>query len=125
MGRKWRSLNLFKNMDYIIDATNKKLGRLASEIAVILQGKKKPDYHPRLAGEDRVIVKNIDKIIFTGKKLEQKVYYRHTGPLGHLKEKKLKDIFSKNPAFVLRHAVRLMLPKNRLLKKRMKRLIIE
>ncbi len=111
--------------DYIIDAKNRKLGRLASEIALILQGKKNPRYQPRLNGEDRVIVKNVMGLVFTGKKLEQKKYYRHTGPLGHLKEKKLKEVFLKNPAWVLRHAVRLMLPKNRLLRSRMKRLIIE
>lgn len=112
-------------MDHIIDAKNKKLGRLASGIAVILQGKGKPSYEPRLEGEDRVIVKNIDEIVLTGKKTKQKIYYKHTGPLGHLKARKYEDVFSKNPAWILRHAVRLMLPKNRLLAKRIKRLIIE
>jgi large subunit ribosomal protein L13 len=112
-------------MDYVIDAKNKKLGRLASEIATILQGKRAADYDRRLEGKDRVIVKNVDQITLSGKKFIQKVYYRHTGPLGHLKEIKYRDIFKKNPAFVLRHAVRLMLPKNRLQKRRMKRLIIE
>jgi len=112
-------------MDYIIDAKNKRLGRLASEIAVILQGKKSPSYEPRLEGEDRVIVKNVDKIVLTGRKTKQKKYYRHSGPLGHLKIRKYEDVFKKNPAWVLRHAVRLMLPKNRLQAKRMKRLIIE
>lgn len=112
-------------MDYTIDAKNKRLGRLATEIAVILQGKKNPGYEPRLEGEDRVIVKNVDKIVLTGRKIKQKVYYKHTGPLGHLKVRKFEDVFSKKPAWVLRHAVRLMLPKNRLSAKRMRRLIID
>lgn len=111
--------------DHIIDAKNKKLGRLASEIAIILQGKKHAVYEPRLAGADRVIVKNIKAITLSGKKSAQKVYYSHTSQIGHLKEKKYKDIFEKKPAWVLRHAVNLMLPKNRLRVKRMKRLIIE
>lgn len=112
-------------MEYIIDAKNKRLGRLASEIAAILQGKKNPSYEPRLEGNDRVVVKNVSQMILSGRKIKQKVYYRHTGPLGHLKIKKYEDIFKKRPAWVLRHAVRLMLPKNRLAAKRLKRLIIE
>jgi large subunit ribosomal protein L13 len=112
-------------MDYIIDAKNKKLGRLASEIARILQGKHKADYDPRIGGSDRVIVKNVKEIVLTGKKVKTKVYYRHTGPLGHLKERKFEDVFNKKPDWVLRHAVRLMLPKNKLASKMLKRLIIE
>lgn len=111
--------------DCVIDAKDKKLGRLASEIAVILQGKKKAVYEPRLAGQERVIVKNVGKIILTGRKAKQKVYYRHTGPLGHLKIKKYEKVFAGRPAWVLRHAVRLMLPANRLRNIRLKRLIIE
>ncbi len=112
-------------MDNIIDAKNKSLGRVASEIAVILQGKHRASYNPRLAGDDRVIVKNISQVSLSGKKTLQKVYYKHTGPLGHLKERKFSDVFEKDPAWVLRHAVNLMLPKNRLRAKRMKRLVIE
>jgi large subunit ribosomal protein L13 len=112
-------------MKYTIDAKGKKLGRLASEIAVILQGKKNPGYEPRLEGEDTVVVKNIKDMVVTGRKADQKIYYRHTGPLGHLKKRKYAEVFEKKPAWVLENAVRLMLPKNRLLKKRMKRLIIE
>ncbi|MAF79476.1 50S ribosomal protein L13 [bacterium] len=111
--------------EHTIDAKGKRLGRLASEIAIILQGKKSPHYERRLAGSDKVIVKNIEKIEITGKKFEDKLYYKHTGPLGHLKEKTYKQKFEKKPAWVLEHAVRLMLPKNRLQKPRMKRLIIE
>ncbi len=112
-------------MDYTIDAKGKRLGRLASEIAVILQGKKDPSYEPRLAGSGRVVVKNAGKMQFTGKKLEQKTYYKHTGPLGHLKERTLGEKFEKDPAWVLRNAVRLMLPKNRLQKLRLNRLVVE
>ncbi len=112
-------------MNYNFDATNKPLGRLASEIALILQGKKKASYQPNQIGEDRVIVKNIKAVKLTGRKAEQKIYYRHSGPLGHLKEKTFENVFEKKPGFVLRHAVRLMLPKNRLAAKRLKRLVIE
>jgi large subunit ribosomal protein L13 len=112
-------------MDYIIDAKNKSLGRVASEAAVILQGKKHAKYEPRLLGDDRVIVDNIKSIVLTGRKTSQKIYYKHTGPLGHLKERKFADVFERNPGWVLRHAVNLMLPKNRLRAKRIKKLIIK
>ena len=111
--------------EHVIDAKGKKLGRLASEIAVILQGKKNVSYEPRLAGSDRVVVKNAGRIEVTGKKMEQKKYYKHAGPLGHLKERILGEKFEKDPAWVLRNAVRLMLPKNRLQKPRLNRLVIE
>ena len=113
-------------MDYRIDATNKNLGRLASEIAIILQGKKNPNYEPRLAGEDKVIIKNVDKITLTGKKETDKVYYHHTGYMGHLKEETYPEVVAKKgKEEVLRRAVMQMLPKNRLQNQRMKRLIIE
>lgn len=112
-------------MTYTIDAKNKILGRLASEIAVILQGKKGSDYEPRLAGEDKVVVKNISKIRVTGNKLKQKKYYRHSRRPGYLKEKVMGDVMKEDPAWVLKNAVRLMLPKNKLQKERLKRLIIE
>lgn len=112
-------------MDHVIDAKNRKLGRLASEVASILQGKTTPAYNPRLEGEGQVVVKNASQIELTGKKAEQKVYYKHTGPLGHLKERKFQDVFTKNPAWVIRRAIMMMLPKNKLQAKRMKRLVIE
>ncbi len=112
-------------MEHTIDAKGKRLGRLASEIAVILQGKKYPNYERRTAGKDKVTVKNIKFIQISGKKYEEKDYHRHSGPLGHLKTETYKQKFTKNPAWVLEHAVRLMLPKNRLQKPRLKRLIIE
>jgi len=112
-------------MDHIIDVKNKRLGRVATEIAGILQGKHRVDYEPKKSGDDRVIVKNAAKLGVSGRKAAQKVYYKHTGPLGHLKETKYADAFEKDPAWVLRHAVNLMLPKNKLRAKRMRRLIIE
>jgi len=101
-------------MDYTIDATGKKLGRLASEVAVILQDK-----------DGKVIVKNINKLDFDKKKLKTKIYKHHTGYIGHLKERSLKEMYAKDPAWVFRHAVRGMLPKNKLLSKRLKKLVIE
>lgn len=112
-------------MEYRIDAKNKKLGRLASEIAAILQGKKSVYYDPRLAGGDQVIVENVEALAVSGKKMEEKRYYRHTGYMGHLKSKTLDQVFQKDPAKVLRRAVTRMLPKNFLKDKRIKRLIIK
>lgn len=112
-------------MTHEIDAKGKKLGRLASEIAGILQGKHHASYEPRNEGDDRIVVKNVKALAITQKKLTQKSYYHHTGPLGHLKVRRMKDVFEKNPAWVLRHAVRLMLPKNKLAARRLKRLIVE
>lgn len=111
--------------DYIIDAKQKRLGRIASEAAGVLQGKNSPAYHPRLEGEGRVVIKNAASVELTGKKAEQKRYYKHTGPLGHLKERKYKDVLAKNPAWIIRRSVMMMLPKNKLQARRMKRLVIE
>lgn len=111
--------------DYIIDAENKRFGRVITEIAHILQGKKNPDYEPRLVGSDRVILKNYKKITISGNKAEQKIYYRHTGYVGHLKATKFKDAFAKSPEKVIREAVRRMLPKNFIAAKRLKNLIFE
>lgn len=111
-------------MEYTIDAKHKAVGRLASEIARILQGKHRATYNPRLPGTDSVRVTNIRELRFTQKQLTQKTYYRHAGQLGHLKENKLKDVFAKKPDWVLRNAVRLMLPKNRLRAVRLRRLIV-
>ncbi len=112
-------------MNYRIDAKNKKLGRVASEIATILQGKKTVYYNPRLSGSDQVMVENVKDMAFSGNKLEKKKIYRHTGYMGHLKFKILKESFAKNPSLILRQAVARMLPKNFLRDKRMLRLIIK
>lgn len=110
---------------HIIDATNKVLGRLAAEIAILLRGKHKKNFDPSKDMGDFVIVKNIEKIKITGKKIEKKKYYRHSGYLGGLKELPLKKLLKENPAEVLRKAVYGMLPKNRLRKKIIKRLKFE
>ena len=109
---------------HTIDATNKVLGRLATEIAVLLRGKDKPDFAPNKDMGDFVTVKNFSKIKITGKKFEQKIYYRHTGYLGGLKGVPLKKLFEKDPAEVLKKAVFGMLPKNKLRAKQIKRLRI-
>lgn len=109
----------------VIDVKNKSLGRAAGEIAAILQGKHKASYEPRKIGGDRVVVKNISRLKFTGRKLDNKIYYRHTGYMGHLKSKTLKEAFTKSPEWVLKHAIKGMLPKNSLLTKRLRLLVIE
>jgi large subunit ribosomal protein L13 len=108
-----------------IDATGRPLGRLASEIAMILRGKNKATFDPAKDEGDFVEVTNCSKIKFTGKKLEQKEYKWHTTHPGGLKTKKVKDVFSKNPGEVLRHAVFGMLPKNKLRDQMIKRLIVK
>ncbi|OGY98333.1 MAG: 50S ribosomal protein L13 [Candidatus Liptonbacteria bacterium RIFCSPHIGHO2_01_FULL_57_28] len=109
--------------DYTIDAKGKRLGRLATEIAGILQGKKNANYAPNKAGDDRVLVKNVDKIVWTGQKGDQRVYYRHTGYMGHVKEQTLAERKAKDPKKMLRETVRHMLPKNFLNTPRMKNMV--
>lgn len=105
-----------------IDATNKILGRLASEIAVILRGKNKADFQPHLDQGDAVEVINTDKMKVTGKKMDKKIYYKHSGYIGHLKKTPLKVLFQKDSREVLKKAVYGMLPKNKLRAKMIKRL---
>jgi large subunit ribosomal protein L13 len=114
-----------KRETHTIDATGKVLGRLASQIAILLMGKQKPNYDPSKDMGDFVVVKNVEKIKITGGKMEKKKYYRHTKYLGGLKEIPLKKVFEKNPKEVLKRAVYGMLPKNRLRKKIIERLKIE
>jgi large subunit ribosomal protein L13 len=100
---------------YVIDAEGKVLGRLASEIAQILRGKHKPTYTPHLACGDYVIVVNADKIAVTGRRLDQKVYYRHTQYPGGLRQTTLRQVLEgKYPERALIHAVRGMVMHNRL-----------
>ncbi len=110
---------------YTIDATNRPLGRMATRIAILLRGKDKPDFAPNKDIGGVVIVKNIKEVKLTGKKLENKIYYHHSGYLGGIKEKPLKTLFEENPAEVLRKAVYGMLPKNKLRAKIIKRLQIK
>lgn len=99
---------------YVVDATDKTLGRLASEIAKVLRGKNKPIYTPHVDTGDYVIVINAEKIKVTGKKLDQKVYSHHTGYIGGLKQITLKRMLETKPEEVVAHAVKGMLPKNTL-----------
>ncbi len=96
---------------YVVDATNMTLGRMASEIAKVLRGKNKPIFTPHLDTGDYVIVVNAEKIKVTGKKMDQKIYYRHSGYVGGMKETKLKDKLAKKPEEVIELAVKGMLPK--------------
>ena len=107
---------------HTIDAEGKAPGRLATEIAQLLIGKHKPDYMPNLDMGDHVQVTNAAKMTFTGKKLDHKTYYRHSGYAGGLKETPMQKVWEKNPAEVLERAVSRMLPKNKLRNERMKRL---
>jgi large subunit ribosomal protein L13 len=96
----------------LIDAEGKTLGRLASEIAVLLMGKHRPIYVPNLNTGDFVIVTNANKIRVTGKKLKQKRYFNHSGYHGGIRERTLADLLEKWPTEAVRHAVKGMLPKN-------------
>ena len=99
---------------YVIDAEGVTLGRLASEVASILRGKNKPQYAPNVDMGDYVIIVNAEKIAVTGKKLEQKMYRRHSGWVGGLKETRLDKMLATHPERVIEHAVKGMLPKNAL-----------
>lgn len=99
---------------YVVDAENKVLGRLASEIANRLRGKHKPTFCDFIDNGDFVIVTNAAKIKLTGNKWDDKMYYRHTGYMGGLKETSAKDLMAKHPTDLLIHAVKGMLPKNKL-----------
>lgn len=105
-----------------LDAADQPVGRLASKIAMILQGKTKATYRPHEDMGDFVEVRNASKVKLTGKKISQKVYYHYSGYPGGMKTKKLQEVMAKNPAEALIRAVRNMLPKNRLQKPRLKRL---
>lgn len=102
---------------YVIDAKNVPLGRLATQVADILSGKNKPTYTPHVDSGDHVIVLNSDFVVLTGKKLEQKKLYRHSGYVGGLKEIGYKFIMKNNSPLAVEKAVKGMLPKNKLGKK--------
>lgn len=105
-----------------IDACGRIAGRLASEVAILLMGKHKVSYQPHIDGGDFVEVANVDKLKFSGDKLEQKIYYRTSGYPGGIKETPLKKIFKEKPDELFIKIVRNMLPKNRLRKEMLKRL---
>lgn len=107
---------------YVLDAEGKVLGRLASKVATYLRGKTKPVFTPNMDTGDFVIVINADKIRFTGKKLEEKVYYHHTGYPGGLKAQTAKERLNRSPESLIMDAVKGMLPKNRLGRAMLKKL---
>lgn len=109
---------------YVVDATDKILGRLASEIATRLRGKHKPNYSTFMDVGDFVIVVNADKVRLTGKKWDDKIYYRHTGYIGGIKEISAKELVEKKPNELVMKAVRGMLPKNTLGRAQLKKLKI-
>ena len=99
---------------YIIDAANKPLGRVATEAAKLLRGKHKPTYTPNMDAGDHVIILNASEAIFTGKKLDQKIYRHHTGYIGNMKETSARNMMQNNPEKAMMLAIKGMLPKNRL-----------
>ena len=107
---------------YVVDAEGCTLGRLASEVAKVLRGKNKPEYTPHIDTGDYVIVVNAEKVVLTGKKLDQKMYRYHTGYVGGLKEITYREMMAKKPEEVVAHAVSGMLCKNKLRSRMMTRL---
>jgi large subunit ribosomal protein L13 len=114
-----------KRKTQVIDATNQAPGRLATKIATFLLGKHKVSFTPHLDGGDKVEVLNVEKVVFTGKKIDQKDYKHHSMHPGGLKVIPAKKIKAENPAEIIRHAVAKMLPKNKHRDNRMKRLIFK
>ena len=99
---------------YVVDAADQRLGRLATEIAMVLRGKKKPTYTPHMDTGDFVIVVNADKVVVTGKKCEQKLYRRHSGRPGGMKVETFDQLQARIPERIIEKAVKGMLPKNAL-----------
>ncbi|NLG37354.1 MAG: 50S ribosomal protein L13 [Clostridiales bacterium] len=112
ISRKW----------YIVDAAGKPLGRVATQVATVLRGKHKPEYTPHVDTGDHVIVINCDKVVLTGRKLDQKFYYHHSGYPGGLRKTSYRDMMARKPLFIMRKAVQGMLPKNRLGRQMIKKL---
>ncbi|MBQ8074233.1 MAG: 50S ribosomal protein L13 [Clostridia bacterium] len=109
---------------YVVDAEGMVLGRLASQVANILRGKNKPIYTPNVDTGDFVIIINADKVVLTGKKLDQKIFYHHSGYAGGLKETKYRKLMAEKPEVAVRHAVVGMLPKGPLGRQMAKKLKI-
>jgi len=118
MGKSW-------NREwYVVDADGRRLGRMASEIAVILQGKHKPIYTPHVDTGDYVIVVNAEKIDLTGQKWDKKLFQRHSGYIGGLKELSYRRLIERRPTLPVREAVRRMLPKSKLGRRMLRKLKI-
>ena len=109
---------------YVVDAENQVLGRLATQIAVRLRGKHKPIYTPHADTGDFIVVVNAKKITMTGSKLDKKMYYRHSGYVGGLKQISARKLLEKKPEEIIRYAVKRMLPKNSLGRRQLKKLKI-
>ena len=109
---------------YVVDATNMTLGRLASEVAKVLRGKNKPIFTPFLDMGDYVIIVNADKVKVTGRKLDQKIYYHHSGYVGGLKQTTLREMMARKPERVVELAVKGMLPKGPLGRQMYKKLYV-
>ena len=109
---------------YVVDAAGKPLGRVASQVASILRGKNKPIYTPHIDTGDYVIIVNADKVKVTGKKLDQKIYYRHSDYVGGMKEATLREMMDKKPEKVIELAVKGMLPKGPLGRTMYKKLFV-
>jgi large subunit ribosomal protein L13 len=109
---------------YLVDAEGRTLGRLATQIADTLRGKTKAEYTPHVDTGDFVVVVNAEKIAVTGKKLDDKIYYRHSGYPGGLKQRTLREQLERRPTEVLRAAVKGMLPRNKLARKQLLKLKI-
>ncbi len=109
---------------YVVDAEGKHLGRLATEIVRVLRGKNKPQYTPHVDVGDFVVVVNADRVAVTGRKAEQRVYRRHSGYPGGMKETSYEQMLARKPTEVLRKAVYGMMPKTRLARKQFKKLKI-
>ena len=109
---------------YVVDATDKTLGRLATELARRLRGKHKPEYTPHVDTGDYIVVVNAKNVKVTGRKLSDKMYYRHTGYIGNLKSANLEEMLEKSPEQVIELAVKGMLPRNPLGRKMLSKLKI-
>jgi large subunit ribosomal protein L13 len=109
---------------YVVDAEGKHLGRLATEIVRVLRGKNKPQYTPHVDVGDFIVVVNADRVAVTGRKAEQRVYRRHSGYPGGMKETSYEQMLARKPTEVLRKAVYGMMPKTRLARKQFKKLKI-
>ena len=107
---------------YVVDAEGQTLGRLATRIADTLRGKRKPEYTPHIDTGDFVVVVNAEKIAVTGKKLDDKIYYRHSGYPGGLRQRTLGEQLARRPTEVIRKAVKGMLPRNRLARQQLTKL---
>ena len=120
----WVKKEEVKREWYIVDAKDKVLGRLASKLAYILQGKNLPDYTPHIDQADFIVVINAKKVKLTGKKLDQKVYWHHSGYMGGLKLETARKLLEKRPEQLIYLAVKRMLPRNKMRDKLLKKLKI-